>query len=145
MEIRSTPDIDNLFSLYESFCQRFDFKSVAKLFSNKLMMADPNGIAFRTNNFITRWQFEKSMRNFSIEAGLTSMQILRLTEDKISEQYSLVKVSWAATFKKTDSQPIEFHISYIVRKRKHRPEIVMFIVHEDEKKVLQGYGILNPK
>ena len=70
------------------------------------------------------------------------MRILRLHENKISEQYSLVNISWSATFSKTHSQPFEFHISYLVRKRRHKAEIIMFIAHEDEKKVLQGYGIL---
>ncbi|HZY79623.1 MAG TPA: hypothetical protein VFE50_08880 [Cyclobacteriaceae bacterium] len=142
MEIRTTPEVETLFSHYELLQQQLDYRSIAKLYGNKIIAAGPYGIEFHSNNFVTRWQFEKSMRAFYHQAGLTSMRILRLHENKISEQYSLVNISWSATFSKTHSQPFEFHISYLVRKRRHKAEIIMFIAHEDEKKVLQGYGIL---
>ncbi len=143
MEIRTTPEVNDLFTRYENMSQQFDYRAIARLYGNKLLAADPNGISVRSNNLLTRWQFEKAMKGFYEAAGLTSIRILRLNESKISEQYSLVKVSWEATFRKTRFQPFEFHVSYIVRKRKNRAEIVMFIAHEDEKKILQGYGILN--
>lgn len=142
MEIRTTPEVESLFSKYEKLSQQSDYRGIAKLYGSKLVAADPHGIAFHSNNFITRWQFEKSMRTFYQQAGLTSMKILQLHEYKISEQYSFVRLSWIATFSKTHSQPFEFHITYLVRKRNGKAEIVMYIAHEDEKKVLQGYGII---
>jgi len=142
MEIRTTPEVDNLFSRYELLSQQFDYRAIAKLYGNKLIAAGPNGITVHNNNLITRWQFEKAMRAFYQKAGLTSIRIVRTNEDKISQQYSFVHATWIATFGKTDSQSFEFHVTYIIRKRKNKAEIVMFIAHEDEKKVLQGYGIL---
>jgi len=142
MEIRTTPEVENLFSRYELLSQQFDYRAIAKLYGSKLIAASPDGITIHNNNLITRWQFEKAMRTFYQQAGLTTIRITRLNESKISGQYSLVSVSWISTFSKTDSQPFEFHVSYLVRKRKSKAEIVMVIAHEDEKKVLQGYGIL---
>lgn len=142
MEIRTTAEVEGLFSQYEKLFQQSDYRSIAKLYGNKIIAADPNRIEFYRNNMITRWQFEKSMRSFYSQAGLTSMKILRLHEYKINEQYSLARISWVATFRKTHSQPLEFHVTYLVRKRKNRAEIVLFIAHEDEKKVLQGYGLI---
>lgn len=142
MEVRTTPEIESLFSTYELLSQQFNYGAIAKLYGSKLIAAGPHGITYHSNNFITRWQFEKAMRAYYQQAGLTNIRIVALNEDKISGQYSLVNVSWVATFNKTNSQPFEFHISYLVRKRKNKAEIVMFIAHEDEKKVLQGYGIL---
>jgi len=142
MEIKTTPEVENLFSRYELLSQQFDYRAIAKLYGSKLIAAAPGGITIHSNNLITRWQFEKAMRAFYQQAGLTTIRITHLQESKISEQYSLVSVSWIATFSKTDSQLFEFHVSYLVRKRKNKAEIVMFIAHEDEKKVLQGYGIL---
>lgn len=143
MEIRTSPEVEMLFSRYELLSSQFDYRAIAKLYGNKLIAAGPQGVTFHSNNFVTRWQFDKAMRDYYQKAGLTSMHILRLQENKISEQYSFVSVSWAATFSKTNSQPFEFHITYLVRKRKNKAEIVMFIAHEDEKKILQGYGIIN--
>jgi len=142
MEIRTTPEVESLFSRYELLSRQFDYRSIAKLYGSKLIAAGPHGVTVPNNNLITRWQFEKAMRAFYQQAGLTSIRITQLQESKISGQYSLVTVSWIATFSKTDSQSFEFHISYLVRKRKGKAEIVMFIAHEDEKKILQGYGIL---
>lgn len=143
METRTTPEVEMLFSRYELLSSQFDYRAVAKLFGTKLIAAGPHGIKVRSNNFVTRWQFEKDMRGFYQQAGLTSTRVLHLQENKISEQYSFVTVTWAVTFSKTHSQPLEFHVTYLVRKRKHKAEIVMLIAHEDEKKVLQGYGIIN--
>ena len=142
MEIRMTPEVESLFSRYELLSQQFDYREIAKLYGSKLIAAGPNGITIHNNNLITRWQFENAMRAFYQKAGLTSIRIVRMNEDKISQQYSFVNATWIATFGKTDSQSFEFHVTYVVRKRKARAEIVMFIAHEDEKKVLQGYGIL---
>lgn len=143
MEIPTTPEVADLFARYEILSQHSEYRAIARLYSNKLIAADPNGVSVHSNNFITRWQFEKKMKEYYETAGLASIRMLRLSESKISENYSLVKVSWEATFKKTQSQLFEFHISYVVRKHKNKAEIVMFIAHEDEQKVLQGYGIIN--
>jgi hypothetical protein len=142
MEIKTTPEVENLFSQYELLSQQFNYGAIAKLYGNKLIAAGPRGFTIHSNNFITRWQFEKAMRAFYQKAGLTSIRIVRLNENKISEQYSQVSVGWIATFSRTGSQQFEFHVTYLVRKRKNKAEIVMFIAHEDEEKVLQGYGIL---
>ena len=142
MDISPTPEVEELFKRYEQYSQVSDYKAIARLYGNKLIAAGPKGIAFHSNNFITRWQFDKSMRSFYGEAGLTSMHIRHIVEDKVSDQYSLVRVSWAATFNKTHDQPLVFNISYLVRKKRRRTEIVLFIAHEDEKKILEGYGLI---
>lgn len=142
MEVRTTPEVENLFSKYETLSQQSDYGAIAKLYGGKLIAAGPKGITFHSNNFITRWQFDKTMREFYRKAGLSTIRIVRLHETRISDQYSLVDVTWIATFNKTESQQIEFHISYIVRKRRNKVDIVMFIAREDESKILQGYGIL---
>jgi len=143
MEVPTSPMIAELFARYEILSQRSEYRSIARLYCSKLIVADPNGVSVHSNNLITRWQFEKRMKEFYESAGMTSIRIRGLSETRISERYSLVNVSWEATFKKTQSQQFEFHVSYIVRKRKSKAHIVMLIAHEDEKKVLQGYGIIN--
>lgn len=140
--MRPTPEVDALFRKYEQYSQASDYKGIARLFGGKLIAAGPEGIAFHSNNFISRWQFDKAMKQFYGEAGLASTQILQINEDIVTDQYSLVKVKWASTFKKTLDQQLVFHISYLVRKKRRGVEIVLFIAHEDEKKILEGYGLI---
>jgi hypothetical protein len=142
MNPRLTPVIHTLFSKYEHCSQLFDFKGIARLFASKLIVAGPAGIVFHNNNFITRWRLDKSMKTLYGEAGLSSLYMQSISEEVISDQYSLVRVSWAVKFSKTLDQSLVFNISYIVRKKKRNAEIILFIAHEDEKKILEGYGLI---
>lgn len=141
-DIKTTPEVESLFTRYEQYAQRWDFKAVMRLYGRKLAGASPRGVAFWVNNLFTRWKFDKGMREFYEQAGLSTMRILCMQEQKISENYSMVMVTWLATFKKTSEHPLEFHISYLVQRRRGGLEIVLFIAHEDEGKILQGYGII---
>lgn len=142
MDISPTPEVEALFTRYEQYARNSDYKGICRLYGRKLIAAGPNDLAVHNNNFITRWQFDKSLRAFYGEAGLDSMQIQHIAEEIISDQYSLVKVTWVATFKKTREQPFIFNVSYLVRKKRHRAEIIVLISHEDEKKILEGYGLI---
>lgn len=143
MEIKVTPEVESLFAKYEQYVQKWDFKGVARLYGSKLVAASPQDIAFHRNNFITRWQFDKAMNAFYGKAKLSTMRIVDMREFVISDNYSLVTVTWSATFKKEDLSALEFHISYLVRKKKRGVEIVLFIAHEDEGKILEGYGLIS--
>jgi hypothetical protein len=143
MDISPTPEVEILFTQYEEYRQASDYKGIARLYGQKLIAAGPKGIEFHNNNFITRWRFDKAMTSLYGEAGLATMHIRHIVEDIISDQYSLVRVSWEATFRRIHNQPLIFNISYLVRKKRRRAEIVMFIAHEDEKKILEGYGLIN--
>jgi hypothetical protein len=142
MDISPTPEVEALFRQYEEYGQSSNYKAIARLYGNRLIAAGPKGIEFHRNNFITRWQFDKAMTSFYGKAGLTNMRIGHIAEDIISDQYSLVKVNWEATFSKSPAQPLAFTISYLLRKKRRRTEIIMLIAHEDEKKILEGYGII---
>jgi hypothetical protein len=142
MDISPTPEVETLFTQYEQYSQALDYKGVGRLYGSKLITAGPRDITFHNNNFITRWRFDKSMKLLYGEAGLLSMRIQHIAEEIISDQYSMVKVTWAATFKKTREQPLIFNISYLVRKKRRRAEIIALIAHEDEKKILEGYGLI---
>jgi hypothetical protein len=142
MDISPTPEVESLFDQYEKYSQSSDYKGIARLYGSKLIAAGPKDIKVHSNNFITRWQFDKAMTSFYGDAGLANMRIGHITEDMISDQYSLVRVSWEATFSKSPAHPLVFNISYLVRKKRRRAEIILLIAHEDEKKILEGYGII---
>ena len=142
MDISPTPEVEELFTRYEQYSQVSDFKAIARLFGTQLIAAGPNGVKFHNNNFISRWRFDKGMTEFYGKAGRDSMSIQHIAEDVISDQYSLVKVSWVTTFRKNHNQPLVFNTSYLVRKKRKKVQIILVIAHEDEKKILEGYGII---
>lgn len=143
MEPRPTPEVEQLFTQYERYVQAGDYRRLARLYASNVVAAGPSGMAMRSNNIVTRWFFHKGMKSFYDKAGMTSMRVVRLSEDIISDVYSMVHVTWTAQFRKTADQQLEFHISYLVMKLSRKnPRISMFIAHEDETKILEGYGIL---
>ncbi len=74
--------------------------------------------------------------------GQTSAKILSIDETMISNGYSMVKVHWGVTFKKTKSKLIEFDVTYFIQKTDWEPKIIMFIAHEDEEKAMKELGLL---
>ena len=74
--------------------------------------------------------------------GQTSAKILSLQETAISNEYSLVKVHWGVTFRKTGTRMIEFDVSYLVQKIGPEPKIILFIAHEDEEQAMKELGLL---
>lgn len=138
-----TPEVEHLFKKYEEGSQEFNYRDVLRLFANRIVIAGPGDLVFINNNVFTRWRSAKGFANFYRKAGLKTIVILGLIEDKVSDQFSLVKVTWGATFSKPGSPSFEFHVTYLVRKKNRKAEIVMIIAHEDERKILEGYGIIN--
>jgi hypothetical protein len=74
--------------------------------------------------------------------GQTSAKILSLRETAICNEYSLVKVHWGVTFRKTGTRLIEFDVSYLVQKIGPEPKIILFIAHEDEEQAMKELGLL---
>ncbi|MDD1679793.1 MAG: hypothetical protein LUO93_11505, partial [Methanomicrobiales archaeon] len=56
--------------------------------------------------------------------------------------YSLVKVHWGVTFRKTGHSLIEFDVSYLIQKIGREPKIILFIAHEDEEEAMKKLGLL---
>lgn len=81
--------------------------------------------------------------DFYRTVGQTSAKILSFEETPISNEYSMVRVHWGVTFKKTGTQPVEFEVTYFVQKTAPDPKIIMFIAHEDEEQAMKNLGLMN--
>ena len=68
--------------------------------------------------------------------------MLSISEIPISHEYSMVPVHWGVKFKKTGDKWVEFDITYIVHNPAEKPEIIMFITHEDEQKAMKELGLI---
>ena len=65
-----------------------------------------------------------------------------MDETAISNEYSMIKVHWGATFKKTGDQRIEFDVTYFIQNPEANPKIIMFIAHQDEEQAMQELGLM---
>lgn len=66
-----------------------------------------------------------------------------MDETAISNEYSMVRVHWGVTFKKTGNRLIEFDITYFIQKTGPEPKIIMFIAHQDEEAAMRELGFLS--
>ncbi len=72
----------------------------------------------------------------------SSAKILSMDETQINNEYSMVKVHWGVTFKKTGNKLIEFDVTYFIQKTGPEPKIIMFIAHQDEERAMKELGLL---
>ncbi len=65
-----------------------------------------------------------------------------MDETQINNEYSMVKVHWGVTFKKTGNKLIEFDVTYFIQETGTEPKIIMFIAHQDEERAMKELGLL---
>jgi uncharacterized protein YndB with AHSA1/START domain len=129
-----------LFNEYEKAFAALDIKKSAGFFSDTFISAGPRGaIAQSKAEFL---KLADQAAEFYRRVGQTSAKILSLKETAVSDQYSLMKIHWGVTFKKTGDTMIEFDVSYLVQKIGPEPKIILFIAHEDEEQAMKELGLL---
>jgi hypothetical protein len=111
------------------------------MFADTFISAGPRGaIASSRAEFL---KMADQAAGFYRSIGQTSARILSLEETPISNEYSMVKVHWGVTFRKTGDRLIGFDITYFVQKTGPEPKIIMFIAHQDEEKAMEELGLLS--
>ncbi|MCJ7608360.1 hypothetical protein MUP00_01640 [Candidatus Bathyarchaeota archaeon] len=132
--------IKKLFLEYEKAFSALDIAKNAEFFAEVFISAGPRGaIAQSKAEFL---KLAHQAAEFYRRVGQTSARILSLQETPISGEYSMVKVHWGVTFKKTGDKLIAFDVSYFVQKTGPEPRIIMFIAHEDEQKAMDELGLI---
>jgi hypothetical protein len=132
--------VQRLFTGYEKAFAALDIEKNAEFFADAFISAGPGGaIAQSKSEFL---KMAHRAAEFYRGAGQTSARILSLQETAISNEYSLVKVHWGVTFRKTGKKMIEFDVSYLVQKTGQDPKIILFIAHEDEELAMKKLGLM---
>ena len=132
--------LQRLFAEYEKAFAALDIEKNATFFADTFISAGPRGAIAQSKSEFLRLAHRAA--GFYKSVGQTSARILSLQETPISNEYSLVKVHWGVTFRKTGSKMIEFDVSYLVQKTGPEPKILLFIAHEDEEKAMKELGLL---
>ena len=132
--------IRDLFGGYEKAFDALDREKSAGFFADSFISAGPRGAITQSRAEFLRLGHQAA--EFYRKVGQTSAKILSLEDTGISNEYSLVKVHWGVTFRKTGNRMVEFDVSYLVQKTGPEPKIILFIAHEDEEQAMKELGLL---
>ena len=132
--------IKNLFEEYEKAFNALDIAKSAQFFSDTFISAGPKGaIAQNKSEFL---KMADKAAGFYKSVGQTGAKILSMKETPISDEYSMVTVHWGVTFQKLGDKPVEFDVSYFLQNTSPKPQIIMFIAHQDEQEAMKELGLL---
>ena len=135
-----TESIEELFREYEQALNALDVEKQVPMFAEHFISAGPQGSIAQSRD-----EFAKKARqaaDYYKSVGQTSARILSMDETVISNEYSMVKVHWGATFKKTGDKLVEFDVTYFIQNPDTNPKIIMFIAHQDEEKAMKELGVM---
>jgi hypothetical protein len=139
-EVPVTEAIKTLFKEYEQAFNALDVEKQVPMFTEHFISAGPKGSIAQSRD-----EFAKMARQaaeFYKSVGQTSAKILSMDETAISKEYSMVKVHWGVTFKKTGEKLVEFDVTYFIQNPDTNPKIIMFIAHQDEEKAMKELGLM---
>ncbi len=134
-----TDAVKKLFTEYEKAFNALDVEKQVPLFAEHFISAGPRGSIAQGRDEFARMASKAAQ--FYRSVGQTSAKILSMDETAISREYSMVKVHWGVTFKKTGNRLIEFDVTYFIQKTGPEPKIIMFIAHQDEEKAMKDLGL----
>ncbi|MCX9082288.1 MAG: hypothetical protein OIN83_08825 [Candidatus Methanoperedens sp.] len=135
-----TDAVKRLFVEYEKAFNAIDAEKQVQFFAEHFISAGPKGsIAQGRDEFA---KMATKAAEFFRRVGQTSAKILSIDEIPISNEYSMVRVHWGVTFKKSGNRLIEFDVTYFIQKTGPELKIIMFISHQDEEKAMKELGLL---
>jgi len=135
-----TDAVKRLFVEYEKVFNALDVEKQVQFFAEHFISAGPKGsIAQGRDEFA---KMATKAAEFYRRVGQTSAKILSIDEIPISNEYSMVRVHWGVTFKKSGNRLIEFDVTYFIQKTGPELKIIMFISHQDEEKAMKELGLL---
>lgn len=134
------PSVKRLFAEYERAFAALDIAKSAQFFADTFISAGPRGAIAQSKAEFLRLAAQAA--EFYRSVGQTSARVLSADEVPISNEYSMVKVHWGVTFRKTGDSLVEFDVTYLVQKTGPEPKIIMFIAHQDEQKAMEALQLM---
>lgn len=129
------------FEAYAKASNGADVHAIAESYAENFIAAGPKGSAsFKNDDNFLDWL--QQVQAFNKQTGLESLKVAEVEEIPVSREYVMIKVTWNAVFQKLPGTPISFEISYIVQQTGDKPEIVMYISHNDQETVMKAKGLI---
>jgi len=116
-------------------------EKLADFYDTSFLAAGPTGgAAFKNDESFLVWLGK--VRAFNVKCEMISMAVDEISETLVGAGYTLVTVTWAATFRRTGNTPIRFRISYLLRESAANLKVAAYISHEDQEDVMRANGLL---
>ena len=131
--------IEALFKDYGKAFSALEMRRIAGLYGKDFVAAGPKGVISQSREDFLK-NADKAAE-FYKSVGQESAKVISAKETWFSENYVMVTIHWAVTFKSLD-KPVEFDVSYLVQLTDAEPKIILFISHEDEEEVMKRLGVL---
>jgi hypothetical protein len=136
---RMDPRIERLFADYGKSFDALEMRRVAQLYAKDFVAAGPKGtISQSRDTFLAN---ADKAAEFYRSVGQESAEMRSARETWFGDKYAMVTIHWAVRFK-TILQPVEFDVSYLVQLTDEKPQIILFISHEDEEEAMRKLGLL---
>ncbi len=134
-------DLFEFFGRYASTSMGASPQELAAFYDTSFLAAGPQGgAAFQNNEAFRDWL--QQVHDFNRDTGMTSLDVVAVSETPVSNEYVLASVRWGAHFSKTGDERIEFDISYLLRLVDGSYRVAAYISHEDEESVRRARGLL---
>src|SRR5215470_10163911 len=131
MEQTAEPTMRSFFEAFAASNETGDAASLAKLFAESLMAADPNGIrVVKASDLAHIIPKRKQMLD---AAGCGGAELVSLDETKLDDQYSMVRTKWRWRVNSAGKAPQEITLpsTYIVRRSSEGLQIAFHLAHGD--------------
>lgn len=129
------------FRRYATLSLGSDPEKLAELYDQSFLAAGPKGgAAFRNDEAFLDWL--RQVHDFNVKSGMASIAAEEIDEIRISADYILVTVKWAARFQKSGDAPIRFTISYLLRQADNGYKVAAYVSHEDQEAAMRAHGLL---
>lgn len=131
-------DLNQFFTDYGSAA--FDAKKVATFYQDFAVASTPSFVGCLKGDKEMMEAFE-NIAEYQKKTGLISMKPNNIEAQELDALHVLAKVQWRALFDKTGDRPIEFDVTYLLRREKERLRILLYVAHQDEKEMREELGI----
>src|SRR4051794_26356228 len=103
----------DFFESYSKVSMAGDAEGLASSYAPTFIVAGPTGSAgFPNNGDFLHWL--RGVFAFNRRAGMQSMQVVDVREDRISDTHATATVTWGTRFTRTGDQLVEFDITYLL-------------------------------
>lgn len=132
---------ENLEKFFTEYGAAFDKPEVTrKFYGDSSITSAPEGVFCLKGDE----EFEhtlKEVSDYQKKTGMKSLTPSNFRTTTIDDRHLWTRLTWNAIFEKTGDKPVQFDISYLLRKTDGSFQIVAYVAHDSETEMRKELGI----
>ena len=122
-------EVRAFFDRFERASEILDVDTIASLFAEVFMSADPKGVtAVPRDAFVAALPQRQKLFDLM---GASTIRLTALTETRLDDNYVLVHTQWAADLRDPAHPPLELSSSFLLRQDGESLAVVFYLNHQD--------------